>query len=216
MRRFSRDQRPTFRLQGSRVKDGNYLKETYKVMKSIANLLFEARILKDIPRSGFHFLGSGCESVAEHSFLTTFVGYVLAQMHPNVDQLKLLQMCLLHDLAEARTGDLNYVQKKYVVPDETKAILDLTTNIPFGGAIVELFEEFNDGKTVEALLAHDADQLALILELKALCDSGYDGPQTWLPYVISRVKTEIGQNLAKQVLKTPSDSWWFEEKGDGV
>jgi putative hydrolase of HD superfamily len=154
--------------------------------------------------------------VAEHSFLTTFVGYVLAQMHPSVDQLKLLQMCLLHDLAEARTGDLNYVQKKYVVPDETKAILDLTTNIPFGGAMVELFEEFNDGKTVEALLAHDADQLALILELKALCDSGYDGPQTWLPYVISRVKTEIGQNLAKQVLKTPSDSWWFEEKGDGV
>jgi putative hydrolase of HD superfamily len=35
-------------------------------MKRIADLLFEARILKEIPRSGFHFLGVGRESIAEH------------------------------------------------------------------------------------------------------------------------------------------------------
>ncbi len=190
--------------------------ETYNIMKAIANMLFEARILKEIPRSGFHFLGSGSESVAEHSFLTTFIGYVLAQMHPDIDQLKLLQMCLLHDLAEARTGDLNYVQKKYVVPDENRAISDLTKNIPFGGAIAELFQELDGGKTAEALLAHDADQLALILELKALSDLGYHGPETWLPYVVGRVQSEIAQNLARQVLKTRSDSWWLEEKEDGI
>ncbi len=34
-------------------------------MKNIANLLFEAKMLKEIPRSGFHFLGSGKESIAE-------------------------------------------------------------------------------------------------------------------------------------------------------
>ena len=147
-------------------------------MKGIANLLFEARILKEIPRSGFHFLGSGRESVAEHSFLSTFVGYVLAQMHSDVDQLKLLHMCLLHDLGEARTGDLNHVQKKYVVADENKAMADLTKDIPFGQAIGGLLEEFNACETVEAQLAHDADQLALILELKALCDSGCHGPKT--------------------------------------
>ena len=181
-------------------------------MKAIANLLFEARILKEIPRSGFHFLGSGRESVAEHSFLCAFVGYVLAQMHPDVDQLKLLQMCLLHDLGEARTGDLNYVQKKYVVADENRAMADLTKNIPFGPAMGGLFEEFNACETVEAELAHDADQLALILELKTLCDSGCNGPEAWLPHVIARLRTEVGQNLARQVLKTASDAWWFEEK----
>ena len=186
------------------------------MMKAIANLLFEARILKHIPRSGFHFLGSGRESVAEHTFLTTFIGYVLAQMHPGIDQLKLLQMCLIHDLSEARTGDLNYVQKKYVVTDEAKAVADLTKNVPFGHAISGLLEAFNAGESLEARLAHDADQLALVLELKALCDSGYDGPEAWLPHVVARLQTEVGQNLAKQVLKTASDAWWFDEKTDAA
>ena len=44
-------------------------------MKAIANLLFEARLLKNIPRSGFQFLGSGSESVADHSFVAAFIGY---------------------------------------------------------------------------------------------------------------------------------------------
>ena len=47
-------------------------------MKKIANLLFEAKILKEIPRSGYHFLGAGKESVAEHSFSTTFIAYVMS------------------------------------------------------------------------------------------------------------------------------------------
>ncbi len=193
------------------VKKGS-IKETCAVVKSIANLLFEARILKDIPRSGFHFLGSGRESVAEHSFLTTFVGYVLAQMLPQADELKLLQMCLIHDLVEARTGDLNYVQKKYVASDESKALAELTKNIPFGPALRSIFKEFDAANTLEAQLAHDADQLALVLELKMLQDTGHRGPEGWLPHVVGRLRTEAAQKLAKEVLKTPSDEWWFAEK----
>ena len=181
-------------------------------MKAIANLLFEARILKDIPRSGFHFLGSGDESVADHSFIATFIGYVFSQMAPEADALKLLQMCLIHDLIEARTGDLNYVQKKYLAVDESRAIADLTKNLPFGKAVGDLIGEFNAGETLEARLAHDADQLALILELKALHDAGNNGPEGWLPHVVGRLRTAIGESLAKQILNTASDEWWFEGK----
>ena len=181
-------------------------------MKSIANLLFEARILKKIPRSGFHFLGSGNESVAEHSFLTAFIGYVFSQVVPEAHALKLIQMCLVHDLTEARTGDLNYVQKKYLAVDESRAIDDLTNDLPFGEAVSGLIEEFNAAKTLEAQLAHDADQLALILELKALHDAGNNGPHDWLPHVVDRMKTSIGQSLTKDILKTASDAWWFPDK----
>jgi len=181
-------------------------------MKEIVNLFFEARILKEIPRSGFHFLGSGRESVAEHSYLTSFIGSVLAFLTPDADQLRLLQMCLIHDLTEARTGDLNYVQKKYVVADEAKAMAELARKVPFGSALEELFEEFRAGETLEAQLAHDADQLALILELKALRDVGGAGPDKWLPHVAARLKTDLGRDLARQVLETDSDDWWFEEK----
>ncbi len=186
-------------------------------MKDIVNLLFEARILKEIPRSGFHFLGSGRESVAEHTYLTSFVGSVLAFMVPEVDQLRLLHMCLVHDLSEARTGDLNYVQKRYVVADEARAMADLTRNVPFGPYMKALFTEFREGETLEARLAHDADQLALVLELKTLRDVGHDGPEAWLPHVMGRLKTEVARDVARQVLETDSDGWWFAEKyGDGV
>lgn len=179
-------------------------------MKTIANLLFEARLLKEIPRSGFQFLGSGSESVADHSFITAFIGYVFSQIAPEADALKLLQMCLIHDLTEARTGDLNYVQKKYLSVDNSRAIEDLTEDLPFGKAVADIIEEFNAAESLEAQLAHDADQLALVLELKALHDVGNNGPKAWLPYVVDRLRTNVGQSLAKQILNTASDEWWFE------
>jgi len=183
-------------------------------MKAIANLLFEDRILKDIPRSGFHFLGSGRESVADHSFITAFIGYVFSQIVPEADSLRLLQMCLMHDLTEARTGDLNYVQKKYLSADESRAVADLSERLPFGQEVAGLIEEFNAAKTLEARLAHDADQLALILELKALHDAGSNGPEAWLPHVVARMKTDVGKSLAKEILNTASDEWWFTDKAN--
>ncbi|MEZ4567992.1 MAG: HD domain-containing protein [Desulfobacterales bacterium] len=75
--------------------------------ENIAALLFEANILKNIPRSGYHFLGASKESVAEHSFCATFIAYVMAMMEPEADSLRLISMCLVHDRSEARTGDHN-------------------------------------------------------------------------------------------------------------
>ena len=107
-------------------------------MKKIAKLLFEAKILKEIPRSGYHFLGAGRESVAEHTFSTTFIAYVMTELLPDVDALKLISMCLIHDFPEARTGDLNTVHKKYVTADEKKALKDATAGLFFGGKKLSL------------------------------------------------------------------------------
>ena len=179
-------------------------------MKPIINLLFEAKKLKDIPRTGYHYLEAGNESVAEHSFMTAFIAFVMAQLHPDVDAEKLVAMCLLHDLPEARIGDLNYVQKQYVTADEDLAIKDLTANVPFGSKISDLIAEFNQGITLEARLAKDADQLCLILDLKALADVGHNPPKKWIPHVVDRLETDTGKTLSKTILQTDSDAWWLE------
>ena len=190
------------------------LNEDFSIVKNIANLLFEAQILKNIPRAGFHFLGAGKESVAEHSFSTTFVAYVMSQITPDVDALRLINMCLVHDLPETRIGDLNYVHKKYTSADEKNAVRDITANIPFGQATTELIEEFNKCETMEAKLACDADQISFILELKTLSDIGYKSPDKWLPIVIKRVKTEIGKKLVKSIMETKWDTWWTKNYDD--
>lgn len=180
-------------------------------MKAIADLLFEAKSLKDLNRSGYRFLGCGSESVADHSYTAAFAAYVLSRLDPGVDALKLLTMCLLHDLPEARIGDLNYVQKFYVAADEAAAVAEMTRNLPFGPEMEALIAEFNAGETREARLAHDADQLAFILELKDLADMGYEPPGTWLPNVCKRLKTELAREVCDAILETERDHWWRQK-----
>ncbi len=183
-------------------------------MKNIANFLFEAGMLKRTPRSGFQFLGSGAESVAEHIFRTSYIGYALGRMGENINVDRLIKMCLFHDLPEARTGDLNYVNKKYVDANEAKAIDDISTTLPFGGEIRELLLEFNEGKTEEARLAKDADQIEMILALKEYKDLGNKYADEWLEFSLKRLRTEPARALAKTILETDSSLWWFSDRSD--
>ncbi len=94
-------------------------------------------MLKRSPRTGYQFLGTGGESVADHSFRMTIVGYVLASMEPEADGNKVVLMCLFHDLPETRTGDHNYVNKRYTQVDEESALEDQVRGLPFGNDMKE-------------------------------------------------------------------------------
>ena len=182
-------------------------------MRGIVNFLFEAGMLKKTPRTGYQFLGSGKESVAAHSFRTAIIGYILS-LEEKTDSHKTTLMCLFHDLHEARTGDHNYVNKKYVQIDEDKAMEDLTKDIPFGQEIKELTMEFNDGQTTEARIARDADQIDLILELKEKLDLGNKYASEWLYYAEKRLITKSAKKLTREILETDSTEWWFKKKDE--
>ena len=179
-------------------------------MNRITEFLFETMLLKRIPRSGYQFLGPGKESVAEHTFGVMCVAWTLAHMNPDVDQRRLLAMCLVHDLPEARLGDINYVQKRYLDADEKKAVAHMTQGLPFGQEIKGLIDEFNAGQTLEARLARDADQLSFLLDLKSLSDMGYSTPQKWATHVRQRLQTAAGKELADTIARTEWDSWWLK------
>ncbi len=183
-------------------------------MDNIANFLFEVGMLNRTPRSGCQFLGSGRESVAEHILRTIFVGYSLCKMDKSLDELRVLKMCLFHDLPEARTGDMNYVNKKYVEVDEEKAVRELTAGLFFGSDIKEIIDEFNRKETKEALIALDADQIALILQLKEYGDLGNKYADEWIKYARRRLNTKEAKKLAGEIIKTDSSNWWFREKSD--
>jgi len=182
--------------------------------KRAVEFLFEAGMLKKTPRTGYQFLGSGGESVADHSFRTAVIGYVLASLEPRADRNKVVLMCLFHDFAEARTGDHNYMNKKYVKVDEDTAIEHTVKGLNFGDDIVNLTSEFNTCDTLEARLSKDADQLDLILELKEQQDLGNPNAQDWLSFAIKRLVTENAKELAKDILTTHSTDWWFDKKTD--
>ena len=182
--------------------------------KRTVEFLFEVGMLKKTPRTGYQFLGSGKESVADHSFRTAVIGYVLSSQEPDADRNKVVLMCLFHDLSEARSGDHNYMNKKYVEVDEESAIRDQVRELLFGDEIIALIHEFNSGATLDARLSKDADQLDLILELKEQLDLGNPNAQDWLSFAFRRLHTDGAKKMAEEILTTHSTDWWFDKKTD--
>jgi putative hydrolase of HD superfamily len=184
------------------------------VDEKIVDFLFETGMLAKTPRSGFFFLGSGEQSVAEHTNRVCYIGFALANMSEGVDSSKILEMCLFHDLAEARVSDLNYVHQKYNKKDEEAAIKDLTSELPFGDKINKILHEYETRESYESKLAKDADILEFILSLKEQIDIGNARAVSWIEVAIKRLKTKEAQDLVKTIVKTDSDRWWFGDKKD--
>ena len=177
-------------------------------LERLADFLFEAGMLRKTPRSGYQFLGSGQENVAEHSFRTAIIGYVLAQL-AGANSAHTALICLFHDFAEARTGDFNYVNRMYNQTNPRAALVHATFNTGLEKELLELWDELCAEKTLEAQLAHDADQLDLILSLKEELDLGNPYAAKWLESSLKRLTTKPAQNLAQVITQTDHTHWWF-------
>jgi putative hydrolase of HD superfamily len=182
----------------------------------LVDFLFEVGMLKQTPRTGWQFLaGSRAESVADHSFRVAMIAFALARSDGiDVDADRVLRLALVHDLPEARTGDLNYMNQKYVSANEERAAADLVRGLRFADELGELLAEYRDGSTPESILAHDADQLELLLQLVENRDAGVPGTDQWLPFVIRRLHTDIAKRLAERILAGDSSRWWFDRGSD--
>ncbi len=178
-------------------------------LKRISDFLFEVGMLKKTPRTGYQFLGSGSENVAEHSYRTAIIGLILG-LKENLDWKKIVLMCLFHDLHEARTGDFNYVYRRYNRAKEERAISDALKDTPLEEVILPLLEELEEVETKEAEIAQDADQLDLILNLKEQMDLGNPYAGKWLRYALERLRTDAGRELAEKIMETDHTDWWFE------
>jgi putative hydrolase of HD superfamily len=173
------------------------------------NFFFEVGMLAKTPRSGFHFLGTGEQSVAEHVNRTTFIAYALAQMDKTADTLKVLKMALFHDISETRISDLNHIHQKYVERKEHSAVTDISDSVPFGNDMFQTLTEYEKRESKESLLVKDADTLEWLLALKEQVDTGNTRALAWMKDGMKRLKTKQGIELGKAILSINSNDWWF-------
>ncbi len=178
----------------------------------ITNFVYETGSLQRTPRSGLWFLGSGEQSVAEHTLRTTFIAYALCYLTPEADKHKVIFMSLVHDLAEGRTSDLNYIHQRYGRLAEAEAIKDIARSVPFGEEIKSAYEEEHSRTTLEALLVKDADNLEWITTLREEEVKGNIKARSWIGIAVKRLKTEAGKAIGAHLLKTHPDNWRFNEK----
>ena len=182
------------------------------IYDQIANFVYETGIHSKTPRSGFWFVGSGDQSVAEHLFHTATIAYALAYLEPKADKNKVVMMALFHDIGEGRTSDHNYVHQRYGRLAEAQAVEDMSKSIPFGKEILELFTEEQARETLEAKIVKDADTLEWIVTLRGEEVKGNTKSKLFIDIAMKRLKTDVGKKLGKVLLKTNPDSWWFNAK----
>jgi len=181
------------------------------VYDQITEFIYETDIHSKTPRSGLWFLGSGNQSVAEHSFHAAMIAYALAHLNPEADKRKVVFMALFHDIGEGRTSDHNYVHQRYGRMSEAQAVGDIAKSVPFGNEILGYFNEQEAGTTLEAKLVKDADQLEWICTLREEETKGNTKAKEWIEITMKRLKTDAAKKLGEVLVKTHPDSWWFKK-----
>ena len=179
--------------------------------QQLARFVYESGIHSKTPRSGFWLLGSGNQSVAEHLFRTAFITYALCHLEPKADRDKAILMSLVHDFAEGRTSDLNYVHQRYGRLAEEHAFEDIARSVPFGAEMYALYLEEQKRETLEAQIVKDADQLEWLASMCEESAKGNTKAREWARITLKRLKTATGKRLGRELMQTHPDSWWFDK-----
>ncbi len=185
-------------------------------MEELIHFLFEAGHLKNVDRSGWWLLGNrDPESVAEHSFRCTILGYILAKLE-KVDASKVIMMCLFHDVHETRTNDLHKVVQKYINLEEAgdKATQDQLEPLkdPIGEEIIDALSDLSDQESRESIVAKDADILECAMQAREYQVQGYEAAVDWLDRASDKLKHESSRKLLAILKVSDPGEWWKKLK----
>ncbi len=197
-----------------------------EALEGLVKFVFELGQLKRTPRSGWQKLGiNDPETVAEHSFRTGAIGFLLAEMEGS-DPYKVAGYCLFHDMAETRTGDLDWLAQRYLDRGDYQSsdvLQDQLERLPedLEKRMKRMFDK-SDGEGSLKKIARDADLLDLAFQALEYEASGNDPAREWFENTVPLLKTDSGKkigNLLKE--KAGSESlenllgWWKGLKRHG-
>jgi len=135
--------------------------------EELLDFLMVAGKLKTIPRTGWVESGvDDPESVADHSYRTALTAMVLSDTL-GLDTCKVMRMALLHDLAEAETGDMTPMMKRSNhLETENKAMRLILAGLDESQRTLywETWLEYQGKETEESILVHDADKIDMLLQ----------------------------------------------------
>jgi putative hydrolase of HD superfamily len=144
-----------------------------------------------------------------------FVGLMIA-LHEGLDVGKTVAMCLLHDLAETRSNDANWVHKRYVEVHDDEITAEQLGEECFAG-MREIVEEYNRRESAEAKAAKDADLIDELLLLVEIAHGGNreaahwlsdDGGKNRMAERYRALHLDISREMMRAAVEVGPTSWW--------
>lgn len=163
-------------------------------MEELVKFVHEVGTLKLIPRSGWLKIGiDSPESVAEHSFRTAIIAFLLAKKSGEELEVCLRSafLGLIHDLHESRTMDLHAIAKNYVKIDAVK-LENETMKFEVDPTGIDGYVE-------------DADKLELAFQAVE-----YHAKNKFAIEFAKNLefKTEVAKEIYKKLMERMDPRWW--------
>ena len=177
------------------------------MLNEAINFIVESERLKSISRQTNPIGMSRAENSAEHSWTVALAASVLIPaVAPNLDQLRVIKMLLIHDLVEIDAGDtFCYADQEGKTEREDKAAIRLF------GLLAEntrkdfysLWREFEEASTEESKLANAIDRILPLIQ------NYHNGGGSWIKHNISF--DQVYQRN-QRINEGSSDLWEYAEK----
>ncbi|MEV0040070.1 HD family hydrolase [Streptomyces sp. NPDC056909] len=178
--------------------------------RGTAGFLLEMGMLKRAKRSGWWIAGvKDPETIAEHSFRTGIIGAVLAMME-GADPAKVALLALFHDTQETRVSDIPHIGRRYLeAASNEKVTADQVSaaHPAVQAGVQSVVEEYENGDSLEVIVAHDADKLECLVQAVEYREQGYSNVQNWIDSSLAKLKTASAQALAEAALNMTSVEW---------
>jgi putative hydrolase of HD superfamily len=189
-------------------------KETTNLLK----YLYEAGQLRMVKRAGWWVAKvKDPESVAEHSFRTAVIAYILAKLEDYPEPEKVAVKAMFHDLHEVRLQDRHKISSNYLktpkgVERRVEAEQCARLPKPLGKELLETLEGMD---AAGEAIARDADMLDVSLAAREYFDLGHKDAWDWIERAGRKLETKSAKRLHAKIKKLDSGSWWrgLKEKG---
>ena len=172
-------------------------------------LIYEIGTMRHISRTWKQFGGINFANLAEHTLRVIWIAMLIAK-HEKADISKVIQMALIHDIPETRTGDVNYLTRMYTNRNEDKAMNDIVKDTSLEKEIKLLWVEYENRTTLESKIVKDADTLDCDFELQETEVNGNkikDTLSETRQSTFNKLNTTAAKKIFKKVINSNPDSW---------
>ncbi len=180
--------------------------------KNLLKLLFELGVLSRTPRTGPYHVGiTNQQTAAAHSYRVSVLAYFLG-VRERADTAKILKMCMIHDMPEARLLNQTFIQKAfYSVNDKAVSALSKQLRNLEGSQELEiLFSELTACQTKEAKIVHDANALEALVEAKEYMQQGVTIMERWFLDKRKGLMLETSKKIF-DILEKETIHWWTDK-----
>jgi putative hydrolase of HD superfamily len=185
-----------------------------KDLKNDINFLFEMGNIRLIDRMWRRFHTTSFANLADHHFRVFWIAMTIAAHEENVDTGKVAKLAMVHDIAESRAGDVDYLARQYVERNEELAIQDMLKGTALEKEFYDLWQEYEARESLESKIVKDADNLDVDFELAEQASDGNALQELWKDnrsFVSkSKLYTATAKELFDQLVTANPHDWHLQ------